>query len=257
VFLFILMVVIIGLLGRQAVNESGQNQLLGNVIEMVAWLIGLSYVPVCWYLFGGTIGQRYLKLRIVRDSDGENLSLARILLRYVIWLVCLGPIVPAIVMALATRSSPSRRTWVDVAGGSVVVRSYPLDGPNVFFSVERSRTILDFEVRASTIQSIDRWARDLGFGLDEVGADGTRHYTKGMAYQNGYTVFAHLDLLIKDERAHVEAWLTFDRFTRMIYFGSLKELALGSGVPGDLLNQPSARRKINQLLRAMGGPTID
>ena len=81
-------------------------------------------VPVCWYLLEGTPGQRLLRLRIVRASDGERIGIGRILLRYLVWAFCLWAFcIPAVIAAVVANDHPQKRAWTDLAGDSVVVRT--------------------------------------------------------------------------------------------------------------------------------------
>lgn len=87
------------------------------------WLLcSFLYVPVCWWRFGGTIGQRALGLRVVREIDGRPLRLGAVVMRYVVWFVLLLMVVPAIVTAIAAGAEPGRRAWHDEASGSVVIK---------------------------------------------------------------------------------------------------------------------------------------
>ena len=110
--------------GLQTVNGTVQYQTLANVILLATWLIVLMYIPVCWHLFEGTPGQRLLRLRIVRASDGERIGIGRILLRYLVWAFCLWPFcIPAVIAAVVANDHPQKRAWTDLAGDSVVVRT--------------------------------------------------------------------------------------------------------------------------------------
>lgn len=89
----------------------------------VLWLVVMFlYMSCCWSLFQGTLGQRALGLRVVRVSDGKSLGVGASMLRFVVWLVCVWTILLGIVAAIAAANQPERRSLVDLAAGSVVVR---------------------------------------------------------------------------------------------------------------------------------------
>ena len=98
-----------------------QYQALADFIDVCCWLSVLLYVPVCWYVFGGTVGQRLLGLRVARASDGKPLGVGRVALRYLVWATCLCLIVPAVIAAAVAAGDPQKRAWTDFAGDSVVV----------------------------------------------------------------------------------------------------------------------------------------
>jgi len=109
--------------GLETVDGKIQYQTLANVIDVASWLIVLLYVPVCWYFFAGTPGQRLLKLRIVRATDGGRLGIGRIVLRYLTWGFCMIMfLIPAAVAGIFAAENPRKRAWPDLAGDSVVVR---------------------------------------------------------------------------------------------------------------------------------------
>jgi uncharacterized RDD family membrane protein YckC len=82
----------------------------------------LLYVPFCWYLFGGTPGQRALGLRVVRASDGQNLGLGAVLLRYLVWAICTGSVILGIIAAVMAAENPYKQSWPDDVAKSLVIR---------------------------------------------------------------------------------------------------------------------------------------
>jgi uncharacterized RDD family membrane protein YckC len=122
-FIFFLAVgVVMDMPGLATVDGTIQYQWLSTAIGLSAWAIGLFYVPVCWYLFGGTAGQRLLSLRVVRASNGAKVGIGRILLRYLVWAICLSFFIPAIIAGVLASGDRQKRAWTDIAGESVVVR---------------------------------------------------------------------------------------------------------------------------------------
>jgi uncharacterized RDD family membrane protein YckC len=91
----------------------------------VAWFtfgVFLLYVPFCWRVWQGTVGQRLLRMRVLRASDGRSLGTGAVILRYFLWLLCVCTIIIAAAAALTVTLSPTRRSWIDDVAGSVVVQ---------------------------------------------------------------------------------------------------------------------------------------
>jgi len=80
-------------------------------------LVVFAYYGISWRRGGQTIGMRTWRLRAVAD-DGAALSWRQIMLRFAVALVSLGTLGAGFVAALF---DPRRRTWHDVAAGTVVV----------------------------------------------------------------------------------------------------------------------------------------
>jgi uncharacterized RDD family membrane protein YckC len=80
------------------------------------------YVPFCWYLFGATLGQRVLGLRVVRAADGQSLGMGAVLIRYIVWAVCTGTIIFGIIAAAMAADNPYKRSWPDDVSKSLVIR---------------------------------------------------------------------------------------------------------------------------------------
>ncbi len=85
-------------------------------------LIMFLWVPTCWYVFEGTIGQRLLGLRVVRASDGRPLGLGRVFVRYLMWTICLVTVVAGVIAAAIASGDPYKRAWPDNVADSVVVK---------------------------------------------------------------------------------------------------------------------------------------
>lgn len=87
-----------------------------------------------WYLLhhvglvveGGTLGQRLAGLRVVR-TDGGPVPVAHAFMREVVRLF--GSLPPLGLGALWMLDQPERRTWHDLAAGTVVVRERAADAP--------------------------------------------------------------------------------------------------------------------------------
>ena len=95
---------------------------LGTALATSVWLaLLLAYHPICWLVFEASIGQRVLRLRVLRAEDGRSLGVGRTLIRFLVWAICTTAVVPGMA-ALVANDDPRRQTWWDKAADSVVVR---------------------------------------------------------------------------------------------------------------------------------------
>jgi uncharacterized RDD family membrane protein YckC len=253
IFFYIFIVIIAEVMdspGLKTVNGVIQDQGLAYVIGATSVLISLFYVPVCWFLFNGTAGQRMLSLRVVRSSDGGKLSVGRILLRYLVWAFCLCLLVPAIIAGITAVFNPKKRAWTDYAGDSVVVKVLP-DNPRP------SRTVLDFDVNVVVAPIVKRWAEKFGYTLDVDETNGSYHCVRDSEGQRGLGLqHIHLDLLIKDNKTHAEAWIKSNPLARTLSFGNPAEMSISSGGLRNWYTRRFARKQVNSLLANLGGPEI-
>ncbi|PKM06926.1 MAG: hypothetical protein CVV14_10525 [Gammaproteobacteria bacterium HGW-Gammaproteobacteria-4] len=82
------------------------------------WLVTGAYATVSWRRGGQTIGMRPWRLRVV-DAHGRDPSWRAVLLRYVLAGLSLAAFGLGFVWALF---DPQRRTWHDLAAGTLMVR---------------------------------------------------------------------------------------------------------------------------------------
>jgi len=95
----------------------------GGYAVVWGWFaVFLLYVPFCWYLFSGTLGQRVLGLSVVRASDGQSLGIGAVFLRYLVWAICTGTIILGIIAAAMATDNPYKQTWPDDVSKSLVIR---------------------------------------------------------------------------------------------------------------------------------------
>jgi uncharacterized RDD family membrane protein YckC len=86
------------------------------------WLFALVYHPVCWYLFGASLGQKALGLRIARASSGAPIGIGEVLARYLIFSFVTIAIPLGIISAVMTAQDPFKRAWHDEVARTIVVR---------------------------------------------------------------------------------------------------------------------------------------
>jgi uncharacterized RDD family membrane protein YckC len=87
------------------------------------WIVfALVYHPVCWYVFGGTLGQKVLRLRVARAYDGADMDIGRVLVRYLVFFFVTVIVPVGIISAVMTTQDPFKRAWHDQVARTIVVR---------------------------------------------------------------------------------------------------------------------------------------
>ncbi len=85
-------------------------------------IMTLIYHPVCWYLWGGSPGQKALGLRVAQSSNGQHLGVGAVLMRYLVFSIVTLLLPLGIISAIVTANDPFKRAWHDTVARSVVVR---------------------------------------------------------------------------------------------------------------------------------------
>ncbi len=93
-----------------------------TAIALIWWLVALSYHPACWYVFGATVGQKALGLRVAQASNGQSLGIGAVLIRYLIFFVVTLAFPLGIASAVMASNDPFKRAWHDEVARSVVVK---------------------------------------------------------------------------------------------------------------------------------------
>ena len=93
-----------------------------TTLTLIYWVLFLAYHPLCWYLFGASLGQKALGLRVVRASDGQGLGIGAVLLRYLIWAICTGTVILGIIAAAMAAENQYKQAWPDDVSKSLVIR---------------------------------------------------------------------------------------------------------------------------------------
>jgi uncharacterized RDD family membrane protein YckC len=93
-----------------------------TAVALIWWLVALSYHPVCWYVFGSTLGQKALGLRVAQASNGQSLGIGAVLVRYLIFFMVTVFFPLGLVSAVMASNDPFKRAWHDDVARSVVVR---------------------------------------------------------------------------------------------------------------------------------------
>jgi hypothetical protein len=101
---------------------TGAYSTTGSIAAWITFLTPLVYMPVFWCLWRGTIGQRMLGLHVVRASDGGSLGARAATGRYLLWLLCILTVGVGVIAAVLATQNRFKKSWLDDASGSVVVR---------------------------------------------------------------------------------------------------------------------------------------
>jgi uncharacterized RDD family membrane protein YckC len=121
-FVVAVLIALFGAGSNTASGTSSGTSSTGTAIGLIWWLLALMYHPACWYVFGASIGQKLLGLRIAAASDGQPLGLGAVLVRYSIFFIVTMLVPLAIVSAIMLANDPFKRAWHDQVARSVVVK---------------------------------------------------------------------------------------------------------------------------------------
>ena len=94
------------------------------IISVLFWLgavlFGLAYFPYFWAKDGQTIGNRQMRIRVVRDMDGGPLSMGSAILRLVGYWISGAVFYIGYIWIFVDQR---RRGWMDLIAGTVVVKA--------------------------------------------------------------------------------------------------------------------------------------
>jgi hypothetical protein len=103
-------------------SSAGSNSTATTALAVIWWLAALSYHPVCWYVFGSTLGQKALGLRVAQASNGQSLGIGAVLVRFLIFFMVTVAFPLGLVCAVMASNDPFKRAWHDEVARSVVVK---------------------------------------------------------------------------------------------------------------------------------------
>lgn len=119
-FATILAVASVEPLGSAGSSDSPESLALS--LALLSFL--LIYHPLCWYLFGRTVGQKALGMQIVRASNGAPIGLSDVLVRYAIFFLVTLVFPLGIISAVMAAQDPFKRAWHDQVARTIVVRHH-------------------------------------------------------------------------------------------------------------------------------------
>ena len=105
--------------GNRVVDVSPIAAVIGGIIFVIAFLVGLLYFPYFWVKGGATLGMRPFDLRVVRDRDGGPINWGTAILRLIgLWIAGAVFYIGFIWIFIDKR----RRGWQDLIAGTLVVK---------------------------------------------------------------------------------------------------------------------------------------
>lgn len=117
---------------RAAIAEATAAAMPGLLrASAIAQIGALIYIPGLWLFFSRSPGMALLGLRIVREEDGSRLTVGRVAVRYVGYLLSASFLLFGFAWALFDRR---KQTWHDKLAGTVVVRDAPVAVPGTAYA---------------------------------------------------------------------------------------------------------------------------
>jgi uncharacterized RDD family membrane protein YckC len=93
-----------------------------TAIGLIWWFLVLIYHPACWWVFGSTLGQKALGLRVAQASNGQALGIGAVLIRYLIFAIVTVIVPLGLISGVMASNDPFKRAWHDEVARSVVVK---------------------------------------------------------------------------------------------------------------------------------------
>lgn len=91
----------------------------------LGWAVfALIYHPLCWYIFGASIGQKALGMRIAKAWNGAHVGLSEVFVRYCVFFISTAIIPVGLLSAVMTAQDPFKRAWHDQIARTIVVRRH-------------------------------------------------------------------------------------------------------------------------------------
>lgn len=89
----------------------------------LGWVVfALIYHPLCWYLFGASLGQKALGMRIAKAWNGAHVGLSEVLVRYCVFFFATVIVPVGLLSAVMTARDPFKRAWHDQIARTIVVK---------------------------------------------------------------------------------------------------------------------------------------
>ena len=96
-----------------------QNPFAWTKADWIMQAIGIIFIVFCWVKFAGTPGKRLLKLKVLDEATGNNLSIGQAILRYIGYFIA---VIPLFLGLLWVIWDGKKQGWHDKIAKSVVVK---------------------------------------------------------------------------------------------------------------------------------------
>lgn len=90
-----------------------------GIIDVLLQVISLVFYVVFWVKFAGTPGKRILKLKVLDADTGENLTVGKAIIRYVVYVISYIALLIGLIWVAFDKK---KQGWHDKAANSVVVK---------------------------------------------------------------------------------------------------------------------------------------
>ena len=115
IIIFVALIPIAMLLGWESTYSSG----LSSGIEWLWQILFAVFFVFCWVKFAGTPGKRLLRLKVLDERTGENITVGQGIIRYIGYF----PAILVLFIALIwVAFHPKQQGWHDKMAKTVVVR---------------------------------------------------------------------------------------------------------------------------------------
>lgn len=117
ILFFVVLFPIFFMLGFMGVIED--NGATFNAIDVLTQIITLVIYVICWVKFAGTPGKKILKLKILDEQTGENITWSQAIVRYVGYIISMLVLLIGVIWVAF---DPKKQGWHDKMAKTVVVK---------------------------------------------------------------------------------------------------------------------------------------
>jgi uncharacterized RDD family membrane protein YckC len=106
--------------GELSPGEADPAETAGLISGYVVYFLGVSVYTWLGNAYGGTFGKRIFGIRVVMESNGEDIGLARSFVRLIVYWVAYAVFYLGLLWMIWDKK---KQTWQDKAAGSIVVKA--------------------------------------------------------------------------------------------------------------------------------------
>lgn len=90
-----------------------------GIADVVMQVLSVVFYVFCWVKYAGTPGKRILKLKVLDADTGENLTVGKAIIRYIVYIISYIPLFLGLIWVAFDKR---KQGWHDKAANSVVVK---------------------------------------------------------------------------------------------------------------------------------------
>ena len=102
-----------------ATDADMQNPFAWTTTDWILQIIGIIFIIFCWVKFAGTPGKRLLKLKVLDEATGNNITIGQAILRYIGYIIGSIPLALGFLWVIWDKN---KQGWHDKISKSVVVK---------------------------------------------------------------------------------------------------------------------------------------